>query len=369
MNRNNLDKIIEQYVEQYDIINAPEEQGGNDEGYKWRVIDSFKKHWDVNAADFKSMFNEATDEVGKTNLLNNTVLPLQGISDLMLQFDEEEFVREQFQKLFSDDNGDIIARGNRVFAFVDAMNRKIEENFPGSWKYKQNTFSAVFYLNLWKPDSNYIYRATEAHEWADCIEYADDFGTGSSFSLSKYYVMMDELRGELHKYPELMRLHKKHMDDGHFCFDDDMHLLAFDIVFCSHYKRFYNECPVLGVPTKDRIRIAKAKEEIEEAEDEMDKINERIAALKKALLPTPSLIHLDVSHKKYGNGKVIAEEDDRFIVRFPDREIKFNTTSILEGFITLPGNVKDSFLKNKMIQNEIDRLGSRIDLIRHKYDL
>ena len=369
MNKNNLDKIIEQYVDQYDVINAPEDQGGNDEGYKWRVIDSFKKNWDIDADDFRIMFNNATEDVSRTNLLNNRVLPLRGISEIMNQFGDEEFVREQFRKLYSEDEGDLDARCTRVFNFIDAMNAKIEERFPGSWKYKQSTFCAVFYLTLWRPEDNYIYRSTEAYEWANCIEYADDFGSGTNFSLKKYYAMMDELRAELPKYPQLMRLHKQHMEDGHFCFDDDMHLLAFDIVFCSRYKGFYNECPVLGVPTKERIKIAKAKEELEEAESELDSLSSKIEELKTALLPLPELLNKDVHHKQYGAGKIVSVDGDRFTVHFQDREGKFNLTSIINGFIELPDNSGDIYIHNKETQDDISMLEARIDLIRHKFGL
>ena len=141
MNKNNLNKIIEEYVNNYDVINGPEDQGGNDELYKWRVIDFFQGYWDINADDFAAMFDKATEELGKTNLINNRfVQPLQGISDLMNQFPESEFVREQFKLLYADDEGDIDNRGERVNAFIDNMNRKIEERYPRSWRFKQNAF-------------------------------------------------------------------------------------------------------------------------------------------------------------------------------------------------------------------------------------
>lgn len=108
MNINNLSKILEQYVLNFDKLNRSVEEGGDDEGYKWRVQNAFAESWDIDAEDFPAMFNAATGDIAKTNLINNaTVQPLGGIGLLLKQEDEIEFVREEFRKLFSDDGGDI----------------------------------------------------------------------------------------------------------------------------------------------------------------------------------------------------------------------------------------------------------------------
>ena len=89
------------------------------------------------------------------------------------------------------------------------VNARIEKYVSGSWKYPQNRNSVIYYLNLWKPEENYIFKATEAVAWANCIEYGDDLGSGKPFSLKKYYKMCDELLDEIKDNQELLNLHAK----------------------------------------------------------------------------------------------------------------------------------------------------------------
>lgn len=362
MNKNNLNKIIEQYIANFEKLNAPADQGGDDEGYKWRVISAFKEHWDIDAPDFCDMFCKAMDAIGKTNLINNAyVLPLQGIIRLMTEHHEVEFVRQQFRLLYSEDDGDIDARGERVFAFRDNMNAKIEEKFPGSWKFPQNTFCCIFYLSLWRPEDNYIYRATEAREWADCIEFADDFGSGASFSLKKYYRMCDELRESLQDYPELLDLHQGRFDREARGFDDQLHLLAFDIIFCSHYMGFYRECPTLGVSTKERVRIAKRREEEERLEAEIQAKQEEITRLEDEVRELPDLVGKSVKHKRYGDGKIESFNNGIYLVSFPEKQSKFNEDAIAKGFLGLSDDsIAEIASDNLAIKDIIRRKGMEL---------
>lgn len=107
---------------------------------------------------------------------------------MLLNHSEEiEFVREAFRILFSEDYGDIDARQNRVYDFIEKINTHIEKYVSGSWKYPQKINNAIYYLNMWRPEENYIFKSKEATDWANCIEFSDDFGEGETFSLKKYY--------------------------------------------------------------------------------------------------------------------------------------------------------------------------------------
>jgi len=349
MNKNNLSKILEQYVLNFDILNRSVEEGGHDEGYKWRVLNSFADNWDIDAEDFPAMFQAATSEISKTNLINNATLqPLSGISRILKEEGEIEFVREEFRKLFSEDGGGIDARGERVFAFTDALNAKLSEYFPGKWKYEQNRNAVIYYLNLWKPDDNYIFKATEAREWADCIEFADDFGSGASFKLSKYYRMCDELLAALEEYPEVLELHQKRFDKEARSFDDERHLLVFDIIFTSHYKNFYRECPSLGVSSKERVRLAKIRERSEELEKEIATLQDEIAAIEESRGELPDVTGMKVSHKTYGDGTVKSFDGSYMIIVFEAKEAKFNIDSVINGFI---------FFDDEMVTNTFKEYG------------
>lgn len=112
-------------------------------------------------------------------------------------------------------------------------------------------------MNLWKPEENYIFKFTEAKAWADSIEYGDDFGSGSDFSLEKYYAMCDELLVELPKYDKLMELHRKRFLREAKGFDDNLHILVYDIIYCAHAYNFHSEMDIPKSTTKERIKVAK----------------------------------------------------------------------------------------------------------------
>lgn len=183
MDKKNLSIVFDQYIACFDELNDLE---GTDEGYKWRAESCFVANWDIDTEDFPAMFKASMREM--SNLIDNkTVQPIGGILLLLKQPNEIEFVRQCFKELFSEDDGDIDARQDRIYAFMEKINERIDQYARGSWKYPQKMNDVIYYLNLWRPHENYIFKSTEATDWANCIEYGDDFGSGETFSLKKYY--------------------------------------------------------------------------------------------------------------------------------------------------------------------------------------
>lgn len=354
MNRKNLDIVLQHYIDHFEEL---DDVNNHDEGYKWRVESAFKQYWEIDAEDFPHMFRNSMSEISKTNLINNSrIQPISGISKLLENDEDVEFVREQFRSLFSEDQGDLDARGERVGSFLEAVNARIEERLPGSWKSMQQRNTVIYYLNLWKPEDNYIFKATEANEWADCIEYADDFGSGASFSLKKYYKMCDELNEALNDYPDLLEKNQKRITREAKGFDDHNHILVFDVIYCSSskYMNFYIDCPTLGVSTKERVTIARRKEEIRYLEEEIASINEKTNKLNSELKEVPNIEGQRVQHKKYGKGIVVGSVGDKFDVDFSGRITKFTQSSIAQGFVAFSDNtINEILIYNYKIEKKI----------------
>lgn len=155
------------------------------EGYKWKAVTIFQKYWDIESDNFPQMFADALKDT--SNLIDNaTVQPIGGIKMLLSHEEEVEFVRAAFDELFSDDNGDLEDRNDRINSFMDKINKKIDTYVSGSWKYPQSRASVIYYLNLWRPEENYIFKSTEATDWANCVEFGGDFCSGVTFSLAEY---------------------------------------------------------------------------------------------------------------------------------------------------------------------------------------
>ena len=70
------------------------------------------------------------------------------------------------------------------------------------------------------------------------IGYETDIGSGAYFKLPVYYQMCDLIVSALKDHPSLLEEHFKRMDDR--CYEDrSLHLLAFDLMYCSRTYRFY----------------------------------------------------------------------------------------------------------------------------------
>ena len=168
-----------------------EQADDSDQVYKWRAVGCFKRFWNLDAADFAGMFEKAMREAG--NLLDDAAMqPVAGLRMLLAREAEVEYVRECFRFLFSDDGSDLQKRQDRAEFFADKINERVRYYERGTKKYLQTRDHVIYYLNLWKPEENYIFDAVSAAGWAACAEYDGDFSS-KNFSLASYYQMCDEL--------------------------------------------------------------------------------------------------------------------------------------------------------------------------------
>ena len=134
MNQANLAKLFHNYIESYNVLTDAE----HDELYKWRAVNHFQKHWNLEADEFGEMFKQAMEQ--SFNIVNNSIVqPANGIVFLCKQDKKtEEEVREEFRKLLAPDGGDIRARQDRIDTFAAAINEKLQNAAPGKWKYDQD---------------------------------------------------------------------------------------------------------------------------------------------------------------------------------------------------------------------------------------
>ena len=330
MNKHNLNLIFEQYISRFAELNDVD---GNDEGYKWRAESCFLEHWDIEAEDFTAMFKASTKEM--SNLIDNaTVQPIGGILLLLKQPNEVEFVRECFRELYAEDGGDLEARQNRIYSFMEKMNAKIDQYASGSWKYPQKMNNVIYYLSLRYPNDNYIFKATEATEWANCIEFGDDFGSGESFSLAKYYRMCDELRSAVSENEEIMELHSRRFEKEARGFDDELHILVYDIIYCAHTYNFYTDGLIQTTSAKERIKRAQTRDEIEKLEAELAEAEQNYATLTALINKEIDMTGMEVTHKTFGKGRIISHTNGIQVISFSVGDKKFQyPTAYTGGFL------------------------------------
>lgn len=180
MNIEKLREVIRKYEENYNYFNDQ----AHDEIFKWNAVQHFQNVWlapKANERSFPELFADARKKYSV--LIDNAyVCPSSGVVKIAEKRPDE--VEYLFRKvLLAPDGGDIDIRQDNVERFLDEMDRLCRETFPASFKYKQDRHAALCYLTLLKPDDNYIYRYSEAEEFAKHMEFGLDIGSGKSFCL------------------------------------------------------------------------------------------------------------------------------------------------------------------------------------------
>jgi hypothetical protein len=371
MTDRNYEAIIQQYIEKFNFLN----NHVNDETYKWDAFAHFHEHWDPNVKDdeFPTMIKESFRKT--SNLINNSmVLPAAGICQLAEL--EPAGVRELFHKLSQDDGGDIKLRQERIENFVEDVSFLMEKHIPKSWKFRQDFRVALFYLNLIYPDKNYIFKATEAKEFADRVSIAEDFGSGKNFSLASYYKMCDSLLSKIKEHDELMAVHetrweiRKEWDDSVTLVNDDYHILVYDILYCAHGYGLYVDVPKLyckkpkNVPEK-KTQKSEVEVELEQKRLELLKIEAELRNL-----PITDLSGMLVSHKEFGDGTIVDQGDERISVEFSTGLKKFKLPEALtNGYLKTSDETERLISVKKkaeiqealrLIKSEVLRIESRL---------
>jgi hypothetical protein len=318
MNKKNLDELVQNYIKDFDFIN-----NDHAEYYKWEAVEVFQQNWNTDAPDFASMFKAATSKT--YNLINNHVAqPVNGIIKLAENKELTEQVRELFRFLFyTEDNGVISNRQERIEQFVKQANALLAVHEPGKWKYEQDLRTGLMYLNMFAPSQNYFYKATQARAFMQCIEYEDDFGRGTEFDLETYYAMCDSLVAYIKASPELQKKHKDRMTDKMYR-DDDWHILAFDLIYCALSYDLYKGIDIL-VPAKAVSKMVVEQEKLVELQKEITQLQTHLFELEKeyAAFEDISAEGLELDHSVFGKGTVVKQDNKYLTIRFEKEEKRF----------------------------------------------
>lgn len=316
MNTTTLDKLIDRYEANIDILYGKD----HDELFKWRAMKTFQNEWfSKEHPDFLSRFIAATKDFS-IFIDNSRMHPRNGV--IKLYEKEPAEVEHLFcDVLFANDHGDLNQRQKNMEAFLDGMEKLREKHFPANWSYKQDRHSASTFLAMYAPQSNYVYKFSEAETMAVYGEYGFDIGAGANFNLQYYYDVCDEIVEQLKKHDTLLETHFKKL--GEDCYNEkSLHLLAFDVMYCCRTYGYYKG--LSHIAKKDSVRLAKEAEKQKETEVLLqEKINTLAGEIEELKLSLPDISDIDlnnveVTSKKYGTGMVIAHELNKIKVQFDD---------------------------------------------------
>jgi len=332
MNKDRIDNLISHYIDKFDMINNEE----NDENMKWKAVYHFKKNFDINAPDFYEMFKYAMSE--SSIIINNgTVQPVNGILKLITH--EEDAVRDLFTMLYEDDGGDLDKRQDRIERFVDEANKLLEKYERGKWKFKQDFRSVLAYLMFYKPEENYFYKSSQCQPFFRYLEYGEEIGYGQYFKLSRYYRMCDEVREYLSNHQELMDTHNTRWDKVGDA-KDNLHILTFDLIYCSIVYSFYefDKYTKIIKKSKEDLEQERIESEIETKRLELEALETHLATEQDILdsIPEINIEGENVKHKMFGLGRVIKQSGTYIEVEFASKTSKFIITmAFINGFLAL----------------------------------
>lgn len=360
---NKLKELFQIYLNNFDLIN----DDSHYEFGKWEYFKEFSDNFDIDADDFGGMFKKAIK--GASFLVDNSrVNPTNGIVYFAEKPETKEQVRELFKALYADDNGDIKFRQAKIEDFVGKFNEMRVKYDPKKWKFDQTFRSGLLYLTLFDPDNNYLFKATQANRFRDCIEYMPSFGRGTNFSLKAYYDMCDTIVEKIKEMPELVEEHRNRIT-GKMYKDENLTLLAFDIIYvCAAYgycTKSENTKHSKKMTKAERDSYARAQSLLKQfldAQNELEKLNEQYDDLQDV-----SIVGTKIKHKLLGAGTVTEQDGTNVTIEFSSKTCKyqlptaFNCKTLSVEDETVVDYFKERYELDIKIKRCTDRLNNMKD--------
>ena len=326
MNNANLHQIFQQYIDNFNFINCTEHR----EYYKWQICKQFPILMQNALTSTSEDFISSLNEVRKCtcNIIDSYTQPMAGLVEIAKQ-NESETIRRILKDLYTDDGGDLQIRAEIISDYIRRCDEVMEKHFPGSFRYKQNAHSVSSLLFLNDPDNHYMFKASHCQDFADCVEFYNNWGTGDNIKLDVCHQMCDELLDEIRGCSELLAVDNSRFDGrlkltgGPLHPDAEKHILAFDIIYCSSTYKLYDKVSYTKRNMKEKMLYnamkSKAEQlllEYEEAVKNKRKLDEGLAYVSKLFAPGDSIIHV-----RFGRGAIKCVDGLYLIMEFPEKEI------------------------------------------------
>lgn len=228
-----LKEIVSKYKESFNSSHWLKE------GYKWKAVNHFQAHWNVNASNFKEMFLEATDKT--YNLLASINFFPRKMLEVLISYNEER-VRSMFLNLF-DESKDLL---ERIQNFQQSADEMKEQYSNGDWNsHYQNANVISTYLWLRFPDKYYIYKYSLIGVFAKKVGGNYSPKRGKLSAIIDTYSFFDEIKHALIKDSELRSILDSHLEED--CYKDpSLNTLVIDFV---HYTvRYLDESENEWIP-------------------------------------------------------------------------------------------------------------------------
>jgi len=216
--------IIKKQVENYKLLINSSTYG---ELYKWVALKTFHDNWDINADDFKSVYDKSFYSKDSSNLWAN---PHWFPKAVMLRFIDykPDVVRQMFRELFNESE-EIEKRIERFVFHCDNLLKEIYV-FDKSMKnhFHDGQRIVTVYLAFRYPDKYAIYKYTEFKTFMEIVRAKDIPSTGE---YDRFFRVVRTLNNILKSDDELMKLHHSKLTEE--CYKGETLMLAQDFIFTT----------------------------------------------------------------------------------------------------------------------------------------
>ena len=308
MNRTHFDQIIDNYAAQFVELNT----GDNNEVYKWEIAAEFHPMMDAALAaddtDFPAKL-AAVVLLTKQTIDNGAELAFYALADYArreLQAARE--VRDALHQLLTPDGGDLEVRTQCFTEFLNFCESMRAKYYPDSWRYRASIRLPMMITGFYDPDHYYMYKASQAQAYADCVEFYDNWGSGMNMDLRIYHRMCDELVAAIKTRDDLLaakdsrvKYAKKPLHP-----DTELHILAFDIIYCC---TAYHLFEGIHYSVRNAAEKKAYREKINEARNAESKYTEVLKQLERlvyveAFFAEKLSVGSAVTHKRFGVGTI-----------------------------------------------------------------
>lgn len=226
MNRKAFENIIAFYKKNYAQIEKQEI-------YKWKAVQTFQAHWNIEAEDFYCMLNLSLRDT-KNLMAAGNYYPREWI--LWMAKKDSEVVRDMFRGLFdltADFKKRILGfRANAEQFYERYKKTESDEDDKNHKNHYQDDRAIMVYLNMRFPDKYYLYKYTMFQKFVEQTDYDETPKKGEIENLFKFEKLCDYIHNYVMNDSEILRLYEPRREKY---FDPEYHLLVQDIIYSAYY--------------------------------------------------------------------------------------------------------------------------------------
>ena len=166
--------------------------------------------------------------------------------------------------------------------------------------------------------------------------------------------MCDELLFAVSENDEILDLQSKRLERDARGFDDELHILVYDIIYCAHTYNFYSAGMIQTTSTKDRIKKAQLRDEMDSLETQLAEAEQLLRQLESDATGAVNMVGQVVEHRQFGKGTIISQVKDIQLIAFPSGEKKFQyPNAYITGFLKADEAVMETIHKKSEMEQKV----------------